>query len=81
MGFDREEPNHFVPSRISVWCPVCGATEGHGCSAVNLPRFSSHDAYALGQVPRPQVQMEAAMPMARDSARRPEKWTPKTWTQ
>jgi|GEM_PF-3698730 hypothetical protein len=55
---EREETNssHYAASRISMWCPVCGAREGQGCTYVEGLRFHGHNNYALG-VPRPTVQI------------------------
>lgn len=55
------ETNHYVPSRLSLWCPVCGAAESKGCVPVNGEdklRFTSHNAYATGTVRRPPAPVE-----------------------
>ena len=51
MAYD--EFTHYAPNRTSLWCPVCGAAEGRGCTEVKGLRFSGHNAFALGQVVRP----------------------------
>ena len=51
MAYD--EYSHYAMSRTSLWCPVCGAAEGRGCTEVKGLRFSGHNAFALGQVVRP----------------------------
>jgi hypothetical protein len=48
-----DEYTHFVPTRTSLWCPVCGADENKGCTEVKGLRFSGHNSFALGQVVRP----------------------------
>ncbi len=45
-----EVTSRYVPSRLSLWCPVCGAKEGQGCTVVKGNRFDSHNAYAMGTV-------------------------------
>ena len=63
--------SHFCTSRTSLWCPVCGAKEGQGCTAVHGLRFTGHDAYAMGAY-RPLATPAAWEPMqARKDAPRP----------
>jgi hypothetical protein len=95
MDREREETNssHYVPNRLSLWCPVCGAAEGKGCIPVKHAghRMDSHNAYALGTVPRPVIPVEwVTTPERKDSrlnispARKdaPKKaWTPNGWIQ
>lgn len=73
--------SHYCTSRISLWCPVCGAKENQGCNAVGGLRYASHDAYATGQVPRPVIvpSFWETAPARKDVGNRP-KWTPKQWT-
>jgi hypothetical protein len=47
-----DESMRYVPSRVTLWCPVCGAQANQGCKPVGGNRFSSHDAYATGSVVR-----------------------------
>lgn len=63
--------SHLCTNRTSLWCPICGAAEGRGCTQVAGLRFSGHNGFALG-APRP-VQVPAAWePMsARKDAPRP----------
>jgi hypothetical protein len=87
MEREREEfhNSHYVPSRTSLWCPVCGAKENHGCTPHNATetlRYGSHNNYANGQVPRQTVvivpqRIPDIMP-ARKDAKKPG-WTPKGW--
>jgi hypothetical protein len=51
--------NRYVSNRLSLWCPICGVQEGKGCKPVGGLRFASHDAYALGTVPKPVILPEA----------------------
>ena len=80
---EREEVTHFVHSRLSLWCPVCGAGQNQGCKPVGGLRFRSHDEIATGTVPRPAPEPYTptweAKP-ARKDAPRPKGWTPGGWT-
>ncbi len=95
MEREKEEfhNSHYVSSRTSIWCPVCGAPEGNGCrphTATQTLRFRSHDETASGTVPRPimihpqwsPMSKDARIPIlpARKDAKRPG-WTPKGWMQ
>ena len=74
--------SHYVPNRLSLWCPVCGASEGKGCKAVGGLRFESHDAIVFGTVPRPQVQVDfQAPPVRKGPPRNPPKFIQKRWVQ
>jgi hypothetical protein len=42
--------SHLCTSRTALWCPICGAAAGQGCSPVKGLRFAGHNLYALGQV-------------------------------
>jgi hypothetical protein len=79
------ESSHYVPSRLSIWCPICGASAGQGCKEVKgefMLRYASHNAYALGQVARPAPQQEPTnyVPAQRTPTNRP-RWTPNRWVQ
>ena len=50
--------SRYVPSRISLWCPVCGVGQSQGCKPVGGLRFSSHDAFATGQIVKPVIPVE-----------------------
>jgi hypothetical protein len=92
-----EESTRYVSSRLSLWCPICGAKEGQSCKPVNGLRFASHDAYALGQVPRPVMIPDSwdnpmRQPVTRHKYRanvsmeeavpaNRPKWTPQKWVQ
>ena len=56
MAYD--EYSHYAMSRTSLWCPICGAAEGKGCTDVEGLRFQGHNGFALG-APRP-VQVPTA---------------------
>jgi hypothetical protein len=72
--------SHYVSSRLSLWCPVCGAKENQPCKTHQGNRFDSHNAYALGTVPRPVIQLvDASVPTARKDAGNRPKWTPQKW--
>ena len=47
-----DESTRYVPTRTTLWCPICGAQANQNCKPVGKLRFSSHDAYALGVVVR-----------------------------
>jgi hypothetical protein len=55
---EYENSSHYASSRIALWCPVCGAKEGQGCTYVEGLRFHGHNNYAVA-APRP-VQVPAA---------------------
>jgi hypothetical protein len=79
---DREENSHYVPSRISLWCPVCGASAGQGCTVVKgefMLRYASHNQYALGPVPRPQIQLEPLLATTPRGPGNKPRWTPQKW--
>jgi hypothetical protein len=76
---EREDSSRYVNSRISLWCSVCGAQEGHGCKPVGGLRFKSHDENALGTVPRPVIPVEWVTPRKDAPARKP--YTPRGWVQ
>jgi hypothetical protein len=83
MSMEREETNnsHYAPNRMALWCPVCGAREGQGCTYVEGLRFHGHNNYALG-VPRPTVQIPMQWeptPVRKDAPKRG--WTPGGWVQ
>ncbi len=49
--------SHYVSGRLGVWCPVCGANEGRSCipsKHIGL-RFTHHNQFATGTVPRPVI--------------------------
>jgi len=54
---EREETNssHYAASRISMWCPICGAAEGKGCTPVEGLRFEEHNRLAVGWYQKPSV--------------------------
>ena len=82
MDFETNS-SHYVSGRLSLWCPVCGAAEGKGCTPVKGLRFAGHDAYATGNVPRPVLTpafWEIPIPARKPVADRP-KWTPNRWVQ
>lgn len=83
MEREREETNssHYAPSRIALWCPICGAAEGKGCTEVKGLRFQGHNLCAVG-VSKSTVQIPTAWePLpARKDAPRPKGYTPKVWT-
>jgi hypothetical protein len=68
--------SHLVPSRTTLWCPVCGAEEGKGCKPVKGLRFASHDAYATGTVIRPVIlpEIEVPIPRLQNRLRMPQRW-------
>ena len=82
MGMDYEtNSSHYASSRTALWCPVCGAKEGQGCTYVAGLRFHGHNNYALG-VPRPTVQIPTQWeptPVRKDAPKRG--WTPGGWVQ
>ncbi len=41
--------SHLCQSRTALWCAVCGAAAGQGCTYVKGLRFQGHNIYALGQ--------------------------------
>jgi hypothetical protein len=41
--------SHLCTSRTALWCPICGAAAGQGCTFVKGLRFTGHNIYALGQ--------------------------------
>lgn len=52
-----EVQTHLCTSRLSLWCPVCGAREGQGCTPVKGLRFESHNTHAISFVARPYIGM------------------------
>ena len=82
MSMDYEtNSSHYATSRTALWCPVCGAREGQGCTYIEGLRFHGHNNYTGGTAFKP-VQVPAAWePMqARKDAPRPKGWTPGGWT-
>ena len=81
MAYD--EFTHYAMSRTSLWCPVCGAAEGKGCTEVKGLRFTGHNAFATGNIPRPVVPMEcvSAPNMRKDVPPRKFAYTPRQWVQ
>ena len=76
---EREETNssHFCTSRTSLWCPVCGAREGQGCTYVKGLRFAAHNVNTIG--PSPQEQRETIpFPKRTTLFNRPNR-TPSRW--
>jgi hypothetical protein len=69
--------SHFCTSRTSLWCPVCGAKEGQGCTYVKGLRFSAHNANVIGPVPREQDE-PVSFPARRMQDYRPKR-TPNRW--
>ena len=66
---ERDESTRYVPSRLSLWCPICGARENQACKEVKglfMLRYAAHNMYALGQVPGPQIQLEALPALRRE---------------
>jgi hypothetical protein len=45
-----EVQTYLCTSRLSLWCPVCGAREGQGCTPVKGLRFESHNTHAISFV-------------------------------
>lgn len=94
MSMDYEtNSSHYATSRTALWCPVCGAKEGQGCTPHNATitlRYDAHNAVATGTVPRPVIipppwgyseqSKDARIPVlpARKDAKKPG-WTPKGW--
>lgn len=53
MSMDYEtNSSHYASSRTALWCPICGAKEGQGCTAIKGDRFSAHNNAATGNVTR-----------------------------
>lgn len=69
--------SHYVPSRLTLWCSVCGAEAGKGCTPIGGLRFRSHDETATGTIPKeaPYVPSWESQP-ARRELRIPQRWTP-----
>jgi hypothetical protein len=53
-----DESTRYVPTRTTLWCPVCHAQANLSCKPVGGLRFSSHDAYATGRVERTPTRSE-----------------------
>jgi hypothetical protein len=50
MSMDYEtNSSHYASSRTALWCPICGAKEGQGCTEVKGLRFSSHNSFAVSR--------------------------------
>jgi hypothetical protein len=75
------DSSRYVPSRLSLWCPICGAIEGKGCTVVEGLRFSGHNAYALGQVRPVQIPVEWESAPVRKNPPLQKRWAPKGWIQ
>lgn len=71
--------SRYVSSRLSLWCPICGARENQGCKVKPGILFDSHNAIVLGTVPRPVIGVEVDYTPRLAPKDRP-KWNPKTWT-
>lgn len=77
--------SHYVPYRTSLWCPICGASEGKGCTEVKGLRFAGHNASVLGSFraasPTQNVDTPAYSDFlpARKDAPRPKGWKPTGW--
>jgi hypothetical protein len=85
--------SHLVSSRLSLWCPVCGAREGQPCKEHKKGlRFDAHNAIVTGTVPRsvtipdrfePSIVRKDTpvriAPARKDAPKRG--WTPTGWMQ
>lgn len=69
------ESSKYVPSRISLWCPVCGAREGQGCHPINHVRFTAHDNHARGIFPKPAPEAFVASSANRNVPTNKPRWT------
>ena len=81
---DFESTSRYVPSRLSLWCPVCGAKEGQPCKAVKEDltlRMSSHNNYALGTVPRSVTKSDALPYQQTKIPENRPRWTQSRWVQ
>lgn len=76
---EREETNssHLCTSRTALWCPICGAAEGKGCTPVKGLRFAGHNLSATGYL-RPEIPAAWEPTVARKDAPRA-KWAVKGW--
>jgi hypothetical protein len=73
---EYENSSHYANSRTALWCPVCGAAEGRGCTEVKGLRFSSHNSFAVSTHVLTPSYWEPA-PVRKDAPR--PKWTPNRW--
>ena len=85
--YDREDSNRYINSRIGLWCPCCGASEGKACKPVGGNRFDGHDATATGTVPRVVIPVQwepiprRDVPVKKETSRRRPASTPPGWLQ